>query len=237
MSPSSDAVSRLDVGVVLAAGGVGERAGEGGPKQFRPIAGVPMLLRALRRFAHHPRVHQIVVVLPAAWAATPPPWLAEVLGQRLRVVPGGATRADSVAAGLQALAPECGVVLVHDAARPFVSTEEIDAVIAAAGRGVGAVSALPLADTLKQTDGARRVTATVPRATLWRAQTPQGFPRVVLEDAYRHARERGGLADATDDASLVEAAGGRVEVVPGRSTNFKVTTPDDFLLAEAVARR
>lgn len=237
MSPSLDAGSPPDVGVVLAAGGVGERAGPGGPKQFRPIAGVPMLLRALRPFAQHPRVRQIVVALPAAWAATPPPWLGELLGERLVVVAGGATRADSVAAGLEALAPACRVVLVHDAARPFVSTDEIDAVIAAADRGVGAVSALPLSDTLKQADAEGRVTATVPRAALWRAQTPQGFPRVVLEDAYRHARERGGLAGATDDASLVEAAGGRVDVVPGRSTNFKVTTADDFMLAEAVAAR
>lgn len=235
MSPSSDAVSRPDVGVVLAAGGVGERAGEGGPKQFRPIAGVPMLLRALRSFAQHPRVRQIVVALPAAWAATPPPWLSELLGERLRVVAGGATRADSVAAGLEALESACRVVLVHDAARPFVSVDEIDAVIAAVDRGVGAVSALPVADTLKQTDGDGRITATVRRAMLWRAQTPQGFPRVVLEDAYRHARAHGGLTDATDDASLVEAAGGRVDVVPGRSTNFKVTTADDFILAEAVA--
>jgi 2-C-methyl-D-erythritol 4-phosphate cytidylyltransferase len=237
MSPSSAPASRPDVGVVLAAGGIGERAGEGAPKQFRPIAGVPMLLRAVRPFAQSPRVRQIVVVLPAAWSNAPPAWLAELVSERLAIVPGGATRAESVAHGLAALTSECTVVLVHDAARPFVSPEEIDAIIAVADRGAGAVSALPLSDTLKRADDDGHVLATVPRAGLWRAQTPQGFPRALLEAAYRTARTRGTLSGATDDASLVEAAGGRVEVVPGRAANFKVTTSEDFALAESLAVR
>jgi 2-C-methyl-D-erythritol 4-phosphate cytidylyltransferase len=155
------------------------------------------------------------------------------VGQRLRVVAGGATRAASVRNALQALDPDCALVLVHDAARPFVSAAEIDAVIAAAEQGTGAIAALPVSDTLKRSDDGRHVTATPSRAGLYRALTPQGFPRALLVAAYQAA---GATPDVTDDAGLVEAVGGRVVLVPGRTTNIKVTTPDDFVLAEALAR-
>jgi 2-C-methyl-D-erythritol 4-phosphate cytidylyltransferase len=233
MSPTSAAGSPPDVGVLLPAAGRGERAGGGPLKQFRPVAGIPMLLRAIRPFAGHPRVRHIVVALPAEHASEPPAWLAPVLGQRLTVVAGGSTRAASVRAALAALAPPCRIVLVHDAARPFVSAEEIDGVIEAAEQGMGAVAAIPVSDTLKRATDGRHVTATEPRAGLWRALTPQGFPRALLEAAYRAA---GSDPDATDDAALVEATGGRVVLVPGRTTNIKVTTADDFALAEALAR-
>jgi 2-C-methyl-D-erythritol 4-phosphate cytidylyltransferase len=232
MSPTSPAASRPDVGVLLPAGGRGERAGRGLPKQFRPIAGVPMLLRAIRPFAAHPRVRAIVVALPADAAEQPPTWLAPLVGDHLRVVPGGTTRAASVRAALSALDPQCAIVLVHDAARPFVATGEIDAVIAAAEQGSGAVAAIPVSDTLKRSADGRRITATEPRHGLWRALTPQGFPRTLLENAYRTADD----LEATDDAALVEAAGGTVVLVPGRTTNIKVTTADDFAVAEAMAR-
>jgi 2-C-methyl-D-erythritol 4-phosphate cytidylyltransferase len=231
MSPISVTASPPDVGVLLPAAGQGERAGSGLPKQFRPIAGVPMLLRAIRPFAAHPRVRAIVAALPADAVHSPPLWLAPLLGERLRVVPGGASRAASVRAALAALDPACTIVLVHDAARPFVCREEIDAVIAAAEQGTGAVAAVPVSDTLKRSADGRRIAGTEPRAGLWRALTPQGFPRRLLEDAYRAA----GDLDATDDAGLVEAAGGVVVLVPGRTANIKVTTPDDFAVAEAMA--
>jgi 2-C-methyl-D-erythritol 4-phosphate cytidylyltransferase len=221
------------VGVLLPAAGKGERAGGDGPKQFRAIAGVPLLLRAIRPFASHPRVREIVVALPAAEAADPPDWLASVLGERLRIVAGGATRADSVRRALAALDAACTIVLVHDAARPFVSAAEIDGVIAAAEQGAGALAAVPVSDTLKHSRDGRAVDGTTPRAGLYRALTPQGFPRGLLAAAYEAA---GAAIDATDDAALVEAAGGRVVLVPGRTTNIKVTTPDDFVLAEALAR-
>jgi 2-C-methyl-D-erythritol 4-phosphate cytidylyltransferase len=233
MSPSSVRGSPPDVGVLIAAGGRGERAGAGELKQLRPIAGVPMLLRAVRPFAQHPRVRQIVVALPGALAARPPAWLADLCGARLTVVAGGATRTASVRAALSALDSGCAIVLIHDAARPFVSYEEIDGVIAAAASGVGAIAAVPVADTLKQEAPAGRVARTVPRDDLWRALTPQGFPRAMLEAAYRAA---GDDALATDDAALVEAMGAAVTLVPGRVANFKVTTADDFAVAEALAR-
>lgn len=234
MSPSSHGGSPPDVGVLIPAAGQGHRAGTGEPKQFRPIGGVPMLLRSIRPFAQYAAVRQIVVALPPAACGTPPPWLADVLSDRLRIVAGGASRADSVAAALAALHPSCEIVLVHDAARPFVSAETIEAVISTAARGFAAVAALPVGDTIKRSEPhGLRVAETVERDGLWRAQTPQGFPRRMLETAYRAPR----TAVTTDDAQLVEAAGFAAVLIPDQSTNIKVTTADDFRLAEALAAR
>jgi 2-C-methyl-D-erythritol 4-phosphate cytidylyltransferase len=227
----SPAASLPDAGVVIVAAGAGVRAGPGEPKQFRPILGVPMLLRALRPFTSHPAVAQVVVALPGVYVDRPPEWLAKLLGDRLALVPGGETRARSVRAGLAALPPDALVVLVHDAARPFVSRQTIDAVLARARAGVGAVAALPVSDTLKEVDDTR-IVGTVPRERLWRAQTPQGFPRDMLERAYA----RLGSGAPTDDAALCEAAGFPVEVVLDGPENVKVTTAEDFRIAEALAR-
>lgn len=208
------------------------------PKQFRLVAGVPILLRAARPFLSHPDVHEVIAVLPAAQVRSPPPWLQEAAGDRLRTVAGGAARMDSVEAGLLALAPACAIVLVHDGARPFPEPTVIDAVIAAARRGTGAIAAIPLRDTLKEAEAAAgngppRILRTVPRHALWRAQTPQAFPRELLTSAYAAARAAG--FTGTDEASLVERAGGAVVLVADVSTNLKVTTPDDLRLAEALA--
>jgi len=222
------------VGVIVPAAGRGTRLG-GGPKQYQPIGGVPMVLRALRPFVSHPDVKQVVLVLPPEDAAEPPAFLSG-LGSGLTIVGGGAERADSVAAGLAALDPACATVLVHDAARPFVERGVIDAVIAHARAGEGAVAAVPLSDTLKQAapDDASRVARTVPRDGLWRAQTPQGFPRVVLERAHAAARTASsGLP--TDDAALVEHTGVPVRLVPDSPRNLKVTTAADLALAELIA--
>jgi 2-C-methyl-D-erythritol 4-phosphate cytidylyltransferase len=222
-----------DVGVVVVAAGQGSRLGGELPKQFLPLAGVPVLLRALRPFAGHPEVARVVVVLAPDHAERPPEFLAPLAGSGLTIVAGGRERSDSVAAGLGALPPDCRIVLVHDGARPFVERAVIDAVIAHARSGEGAVAAVPVSDTLKAqaTDDSTRVGRTISRHGLWRAQTPQGFPRGLLEQAY--ARDR--LADATDDASLVEACGAVVRLVPDSSRNLKITTRDDLVLAEALA--
>ncbi len=230
---SSPAASRPDVGVVIVAAGAGVRAGPGEPKQFRPIHGVPMLLRALRPFTSHPEVVHVVVALPAGHVQQPPDWLAKLGGERLGLVPGGDTRAQSVRAGLRALTPDATVVLVHDAARPFVSRETIDGVIARAREGVGAVAAVPVSDTVKEVVENRQIVRTVPRERLWRTHTPQGFPRAMLEQAYARL---GGNEAATDDAEVCERAGAPLEVVPDTPQNFKVTTADDFRIAEALAR-
>ena len=231
---SSPAASPPDVGVVVVAAGAGVRAGPGEPKQFRPILGVPMLLRALRPFTSHPEVAHVVVALPPAYVERPPEWLAKLLGERLSLVAGGAQRADSVRAGLAALPSGAAVILVHDAARPFVGRTTIDVVIGRARAGVAAVAAIPMSDTLKEVVEERRITRTVERDRLWRAQTPQGFPREMLEAAY--ARRPGKGAVPTDDAEVCERAGFPVEVVTDSPHNVKITTTDDFRIAEALAR-
>ena len=220
----------------MVAAGRGQRLGGETAKQYRLIAGVPMVLRALRPFTSYPDVMQVVLVLPPEDAAQPPPFLASLSSSPgLMIVAGGAHRGDSVRAGLSALPPACKVVLVHDAARPFVDREVIDAVIGLARAGEGAVPAVPLSDTLKETvvGDSTLIRRTRPRARLWRAQTPQGFPRAVLEEA--HARAASGGHRATDDAALVEAMGVPVRLVPDSCRNLKITTREDLALAELLA--
>ncbi len=238
---SSPVVSQPDVGVVVVAAGAGVRAGPGEPKQFRPIVGVPMLLRALRPFTGHPEVRQVVVALPPGYAERPPEWLGKLRGDRLAFVAGGAHRADSVRAGLDALPDDATIILIHDAARPFVSRETIDAVIARARDGVGAVAAVPTADTLKEVGqgphrAAPRITRTVDRERIWRAQTPQGFPRKMLHDAYAQLGASSNGGAPSDDAEVCERAGFPVELILDSPYNVKITTADDFRIAEALAR-
>lgn len=223
-----------DVGVILVAGGSGTRTGGTELKQFRWVGGKPMLLHALQRFQAHPAVAMVVCVLPTRYAGDPPPWIFQCDADRLLLSVGGATRAASVANGLEDLPVDCRTVLVHDAARPFVTDAVIDRVIAAARAGHGAVAALPVVDTLKAVDAEGRITGTVPRDGLWRAQTPQGFPREMLERAHRESRARGGHAAATDDAALCEALGYEVRVVRGSERAMKVTEEGDFARAEAL---
>ena len=221
-----------DVGVVVVAAGRGVRLG-GIPKQFRDLGGVPLLLRALEPFLSHPEVAMIVTVVPPEEALRPPDWLADIIGLRLRVVAGGDERHDSVRAGLAALSAACEIVLIHDGARPFPSPEVIEQVITIARSGRAAIAALPLGDTLKEaerTDDGVVVRRTIPRDELWRAQTPQAFPRGLIERAYLEGRE----IPATDDAQLVERLGVPVVLVPDLSNNLKITTAEDLQIAEAL---
>jgi 2-C-methyl-D-erythritol 4-phosphate cytidylyltransferase/2-C-methyl-D-erythritol 2,4-cyclodiphosphate synthase len=216
------------------AAGRGLRAASEGAvsKQYRAVAGVPMLARALRPFLEHPRIGPVVVVLPPEDAGAPPPWLLEGAADRIVVAAGGASRQESVARGLAALPPGPGIVLVHDAARPFVERALIDRVIAVAELGAVAVPALPLAETVKETDAAGLVVRTVARERLVAVQTPQAFPRDTLETAHQRAK---GEPAATDDAALCERLGTAVRVVAGSGRNLKITTAEDFALAEALA--
>ncbi|HEX5962938.1 MAG TPA: 2-C-methyl-D-erythritol 4-phosphate cytidylyltransferase [Gemmatimonadales bacterium] len=225
-----------DVGVVVVAAGRGERLGGDSPKQYQLIGGVPMVLRALRPFTSHPDVEQVVLVLPPEDATRPPIFLSDLSGiSVLTITPGGVHRGDSVRAGLAVLRAGCNVVLVHDAARPFVERSVIDVVIGIARGGQGAVPAVQLTDTLKEAAAgdATLIRCTRPRARLWRAQTPQGFPRAVLEKAHARAAQYGHRA--TDDAALVEAIGVPVRLVPDSARNLKVTTREDLALAELLA--
>lgn len=220
-----------DVGVIVVAAGRGTRFGGEQPKQYLPLGGIPVLLHALRPFTSHPDVAHVVVVLGPEDAASPPSWLAPLLGASLTAVAGGAERRDSVRAGLDALPDACRVVLVHDGARPFPPREAIDGGIAAARAGHSALPALPVADTIKRADDYGRVRCTVPRDGLWRVQTPQAFPRDVLARAHA-ARAADPDHVITDDAMLVELLGEPVELVRGAARNLKITTAEDLALAE-----
>ncbi len=222
-----------DVGVVLVAAGSGSRVGGGELKQLRWIAGKPMLLHSLQFFHARPDVALVVCVLPREFAGDPPPWLFQCDVERLSVTVGGKARSDSVRAGLDDFGPEVRIVLVHDAARPFLDPETTDRVVAEARAGRGAVAALPVVDTLKEVgDDGRSVVRTVERARLWRAQTPQGFPRDMLDRAHREARRE--RITATDDAALCERLGHPVSVVRGSERLLKITEEGDFARAEAL---
>ncbi|NUP56441.1 MAG: 2-C-methyl-D-erythritol 4-phosphate cytidylyltransferase [Gemmatimonadaceae bacterium] len=229
---SSFAPPRRDVGVVIVAGGSGTRVGGGELKQFRWVAGKPMLLHSVQTFMARPDVGTVVVVLPSQYAGDPPPWLFQCDVDRLLVSLGGRTRSESVANGLDDLPDEAEVVLVHDAARPLVGAATIDRVVSAVRAGRSVIAALPVVDTLKQVDDDGRIVATVPRDNLWRAQTPQGFPRRVIVDAHRRARAD--RIEATDDAALLERLGIAVEVVRGSERALKVTDVGDFARVDAL---
>ena len=221
-----------DVGVVIVAGGTGTRVGGGELKQFRWVAGKPMLLHSVQTFMARPDVGTVVCVLPQQYAGDPPPWLFQCDVDRLLVSLGGRTRSESVANGLDDLPDEAQIVLVHDAARPLVDATTVDRVVESVRAGTSAIAALPVVDTLKEVDDAGMIVRTVDRERLWRAQTPQGFPRHVIVDAHRRAtRER---ISATDDAALCERLGIPVRVVRGTERGMKITESADFSRAEAL---
>jgi 2-C-methyl-D-erythritol 4-phosphate cytidylyltransferase len=205
-------------------------AAAGGPKQYLELEGEPILLRALRPFLAHPAIGATVVVLPPADLEDPPAWLRAL---PVVLAAGGAERADSVWNGLRRVPAECGAVLIHDGARPFVTAALIERVLERAWEG-GTVPAIPVTDTVKEVDAERRIVSTPDRARLWQAQTPQGFPLSTLLAVYERAREEGVLA--TDDAALCERFGLPVHVVEGEPENIKITRPLDLVLAGALAR-
>ena len=222
-----------DVGVVIVAGGSSTRTGGTELKQFRWVAGKPTLLHSLQTFMSRPDVVSVVVVLPLAYAADPPPWVFQCDIDRLMITPGGRTRTESVNNGLEDLPDEASIVLVHDAARPLVGQDTIDRVVASVRAGNCAIAALPVVDTLKEVDDNGHIVNTIPREHLWRAQTPQGFPREVIVRAHREARAN--HINATDDAALCERLGIPVVVVRGSERAMKVTEDPDFARAEALS--
>lgn len=229
--------------MVVPAAGSGVRLGGGTPKALRELGGVPMLVHAVRRMAAAEAVSLVVVAAPPGDVAGVRALLADVTHDtELRVVPGGASRQESVALGLAALDPDVDVVLVHDAARPLAPPDLAESVLAAVRGGAEAVvPGTPVVDTVKRVDAAGVVVETVDREPLRAVQTPQGFRRSVLERA--HAAAGAGddgvraAAVATDDAGLVEALGVPVLLVPGRDEALKVTRPLDLVLAEALLAR
>lgn len=215
------------VGVAVPAAGAGRRMGRR-KKPWLELAGEPLLLHALRPFLAHDDVVAVRVALSPSDATDPPGWLVG-LDRRVRLVPGGESRAESVRRAVEALPQEVEVIMVHDAARPLVDGEILDRCLAVARAGKGAVAGWPATDTLKEVDPDGRVVATPDRRRLWHAQTPQAFPAHVLRRAYERLEDPG---SATDDAAVVERGGGTVMMVRGSSHNLKVTRPEDLALAE-----
>ena len=253
--PNDDAQDRCVA--LLLAGGSGKRLGLNRPKAFVPLAGRPLVAWSLLALAQHPRVTDVLVVVPPGWEnrfhaevlAAIPGELHHAMHKIWGVVPGGAHRQDSARLGLEAacgILPACApaLVLVHDAARPIVPPELITRVIDRLRASPGSANApraavvpvIEVSDTLKEVDGAEgRIRRTVPRAGLWRAQTPQGFELNALLEAHQEARAAGFVA--TDDAMLYEWRGWPVEAVPGATINVKVTERTDLAWVEAWIRR
>ncbi|GGT55079.1 2-C-methyl-D-erythritol 4-phosphate cytidylyltransferase [Streptomyces purpureus] len=237
----SDETRPARTAAVIPAAGRGVRLGPGAPKALRALNGTPMLIHAVRAMAASRAVSLVVVVAPPDGAGEVKNLLdTHALPERTDylVVPGGQTRQDSVRLGLEALPDAITTVLVHDAARPLVPVDTVDAVIEAVRDGaLAVVPALPLADTVKQVQPGEKgepepVVATPERSLLRAVQTPQGFERDTLVRAHATVRD-----NVTDDASMVEQLGLQVVVVPGHEEAFKVTRPLDLVLAEAVLAR
>jgi 2-C-methyl-D-erythritol 4-phosphate cytidylyltransferase/2-C-methyl-D-erythritol 2,4-cyclodiphosphate synthase len=222
----------VGVAAVIVAAGRGSRAGGDMPKQFRPIGGEPMIRRGLLMFVEHPNVGAVQPVIHQDDMAM---FQSSVAG--LDVLPpvfGGATRQNSVRAGLEALAPrQPDIVLIHDAARPFASAALVSRAIAAAERSGAAIPALPVTDTVKTVDADGLVDKTLDRNSLRLVQTPQSFAFPALLEAHRRAAAAG-RDDFTDDAALAEWAGLKVSVFAGEPGNIKITNAGDFALAEAM---
>ncbi|MEO6210090.1 MAG: 2-C-methyl-D-erythritol 4-phosphate cytidylyltransferase [Gemmatimonadaceae bacterium] len=223
-----------DVGVVIVAAGSSTRTAGAELKQFRWVAGKPMLLHSVQRFMERADVALVVCVLPKSHAGDPPPWLFQCDVDRLLVSVGGRVRGESVLNGLEDMPAEVGIVLVHDAARPMVDSDTIERVVAKAREGVGAVPGLPATDTIKEVDESGAIVRTPDRTTLFHAQTPQGFPRAMIEQAY--IRAKADRVQATDDAALCERIGARVVIVEGSATGIKITTDEDFARVDAFVK-
>jgi 2-C-methyl-D-erythritol 4-phosphate cytidylyltransferase len=219
----------IRVGVAVPAAGLGRRMG-GIRKPWLELHGRPLLSLALGALLDHPSVTAVRVALAPDEVLDPPPWLTG-LGPRVQVVEGGETRARSVRRAVRAL-PDVDVILVHDAARPLLSAEVVDRCLAALedpDGPDGVVAGWPATDTLKAVDDEGWVVETPDRRRVWHAQTPQAFRSGVFRDACERLQE---VEPVTDDASLVEALGGRVRMVEGDPRNIKVTRPDDVPVAE-----
>lgn len=226
---------RIDA-LIVAAGRGTRVAGGALPKQYQPLAGKSMLARSLASFLEAPAIAGVLCVIHPDDRDLYEAAVGHTRGKLLPPAHGADTRQGSVLAGLEALAARApDAVLIHDAARPFTDADLIARVAAALDRRVGAIAALPVADTLKREAAGQVSAGTVPRQGLWRAQTPQGFHFPQILAAHRKAAHEG-LADFTDDAAIAEWAGLEVALVPGSERNRKITTGEDIAMAERELR-
>ena len=226
----------MHVTAIIAAGGRGTRLGGAQPKQLLLLAGRPMLQHSVEAFLNHAAITDLVVALPGDIAAAPPAYLSGH-AKPIAIVAGGARRQDSVANAF-ARAASADVVVIHDAARPFVTADVIARTVAAAAAHGAAIAALGATDTVKRGNAAGVITGTLPREEVFLAQTPQAFRSAVLASALRHAAAvaKAGATDATDEAMLAEQAGHPVHLVEGDARNIKVTTTADLEIAQRMMK-
>jgi len=244
MEKSREIVSRLfcfqllmKVTAVIVAAGEGLRIGGKVPKPFLPLCGRAVVLRTLDRFFSARSIGKIILVIAASERARCERMLRadSALGQRPWLLQsGGATRQESVKAGLEKLDGDTDVVVIHDGARPFVSAALIDRCVESAKQNGAVAVGLPVRDTIKAVSDDRWVLSTPDRKALWKIQTPQAFRRELIVQAHDWASREG--VTATDDAMLVELMGKPVKIIDGETTNLKITLPDDLWLAEAMIR-
>jgi 2-C-methyl-D-erythritol 4-phosphate cytidylyltransferase/2-C-methyl-D-erythritol 2,4-cyclodiphosphate synthase len=227
----------MHVAAIIAAGGRGERFGADRPKQFLDIGGRSILELSVAALAGHDRITEIVVALPADHVDAGAKALRSAFGRKIGVVAGGARRQDSVANAFAEASKQAEVIVIHDAARPFVTREVIDRTIDGARQHGAAIAAIGVRDTVKKAgeaseDGSRLIHATISRDAVFLAQTPQAFRRDILARALTEGKD----VDATDEAMLVERLGLPVRVVEGDPKNIKITTPEDLMTARSAQR-
>jgi 2-C-methyl-D-erythritol 4-phosphate cytidylyltransferase len=222
---------------IIPAGGAGRRMGGGVPKQYLPLAGIPVLARTLRVFQDSSCIDEIILAVPEADIPEVRYAIVEKYGLSKvgLILSGGRERQDSVRNALLQVHADQGIIVVHDGVRPFVTALLIEQVVATA-RQYGAVSVgVPVKDTVKEVNAEGWVEKTLNRQRLWLTQTPQAFHREILMAAYKKAEEDG--VYATDDASLVERMGIPVRMIPGDDANIKLTTTEDMILGERIVDR
>jgi 2-C-methyl-D-erythritol 4-phosphate cytidylyltransferase len=229
--------TKMQVTAIIVGAGEGKRMGGPVPKSFLPIAGRPLVLRALDRFFSARTIEKVILVVAGKEMQRSQALMQSDLNLSHRpwaLQAGGATRLQSVRRGLEKLDSDCEIVVIHDAARPFVSASLIDRCVDEACRVGAVVVGVPVRDTIKVVSEEHWVQATPARSSLWEIQTPQVFRKELIVEAHDRAVRQ--AIDATDDSTLVEQMGKSVLVLQGETTNIKITTPDDILLAEALLR-
>jgi 2-C-methyl-D-erythritol 4-phosphate cytidylyltransferase len=224
---------------IIVAAGAGRRLGGNTPKTFVSLGGRPMLLHTIDRFLAAPSIEKLIIVVAPEELARARMLLEQDAAvkqkHRWQLQGGGLTRQESVRRGLELTGPGDEIIAIHDGARPFVTPTLIERCVAAVREKGAVVVGLPARDTIKEVSGDGWVKSTLQRESLWQIQTPQAFMRDTITAAHRWAVAAG--IEATDDAALVEKHGGRVFVLEGERTNFKVTIPDDIWLAETMIRQ
>lgn len=224
------------VTAIFPAAGASRRMGGGTNKNLLNLIGEPILIRTLKTFSRVERVSFLIVIVAANEVETVEQLLRGIEGLKpWRVTIGGSERQFSIANGLKLLPDDAQIILVHDAARPLITVQTIDDVIDAAEHFGGAIAAVPAKDTIKVIDAEGFVRHTPPRNELVAVQTPQGFKRDILLNAYAQAAQDNFLG--TDDSSLVERLGVQIKIVNGSYDNIKVTTPEDIFVAETLLRK